>query len=242
MSFDINGQLIVTYTDGTTQNLGSISGQAGDEILIYTLQADGTYSVKAGKDIAYYSDIVIPATYNGRTVTVIDDNAFDGITTLLSVQLPNTITSIGDSAFNACSKLVTANLPYSVTSIGDSAFEGCSSLVGEFSFSDAITYIPTKCFYNCSSKLSIIVSEKIVEINPYALGATSFTIQGENYWKAEGVKQSNWNTTGSYVTTTSTVSYSGALTKSSYGTVITATWSDGTKKQTQERTQATWTR
>ena len=72
MAFDINGQLIVTYTDGTTQNLGSISGSTGDEILIYTLQADGTYSVKAGKDIAYYSDIVIPATYNGRTVTIIE--------------------------------------------------------------------------------------------------------------------------------------------------------------------------
>lgn len=132
-------------------------------------------------------------------------------------------------------------MPSSVTAIGESAFSGCASLTGEFSFSDSITCIPTKCFYNCKN-LSVIISENIVKVKPYALVGTTFTIQGENYWTATGVLQENWNTTGSYVGSSSTVSYAGAMTKTSYGFVITARWSDGNKHVTEERTQATWTR
>ena len=79
----INGELVITYTDGTTENLGPVVGEQGpqgeagvpgqDSVsqnslgLDFYLQPDDTYCVAVG-DAKYYDEIVIPSQYNSKAV------------------------------------------------------------------------------------------------------------------------------------------------------------------------------
>lgn len=86
---------------------------------------DGTWErIKGG----YHGDIVIPETYNGYTVTGINEYAFDQCTELTSVSFPCTMIFIDHDAFNGCSKLTEIRIPASIDTIAQNAFDGCSAL------------------------------------------------------------------------------------------------------------------
>ena len=95
--------------------------------LQYSLNIDGnSYSV-VGMDSAE-TQIIIPATYNGKPITSIGDEAFKECNSIESVLIVGSVTSIGDSAFSGCSKLTSINIPDSLIGIGHDAFKGCNSL------------------------------------------------------------------------------------------------------------------
>ena len=56
------------------------------------------------------------------------EDAFEGCSSLETINIPNSLTSIGSSAFAECSSLETITIPNSVTSIGYSAFGDCTNL------------------------------------------------------------------------------------------------------------------
>lgn len=75
------------------------------------------------------TEIVVPAEFDGKTVTEIRDSAFShSKKTLRSITLPDTIRTIGFYAFMGCELLSEINLPESITSIGGQAFAYCTSL------------------------------------------------------------------------------------------------------------------
>lgn len=61
------------------------------------------------------------------TVTKISGNAFNGCTSLTSIELSDNVTSIGSDAFKR-TNITSIEIPDSVTSIGDLAFSYCKSL------------------------------------------------------------------------------------------------------------------
>ena len=61
-------------------------------------------------------------------VSAISYNAFNNMTSLETITLPNSITSIGPGAFENCSSLKAIDFPDTMVSLGDSAFYGCSAL------------------------------------------------------------------------------------------------------------------
>ncbi len=74
------------------------------------------------------STVVIPEEIDGKKVTGIGDNAFNGNVIVTSVTIPDTVTSIDQSAFYGCTKLSQVNLPPNLQFIGWCAFSGCTSL------------------------------------------------------------------------------------------------------------------
>lgn len=166
-----------------------------DPALIFILQDNGTFGVKASAVANTVTEIVIPETYKGQKVTTIVEKGFENLTNLETITLPNTITNLQPSAFSGCTNL-TFSIPESVKTIG-----------------------------------------------PYALNnIKSFTVLGNNNWSANVIR-SSWNTTGSYVTSSSTVSSTCALTPSTYDKkFVISRWADGYVSTSEDRVNATWTR
>lgn len=120
----VNGELIVTYTDGRRQSLGYLADLVEGEGLGFYPLTDGTYAVDKGDSI-YLEEIVIPETYKGCAVTKIVDSGFVGCNDLKEIYIPNGVTSIGKNAFNGCGSLKKISIPNSVVNIGEGAFNGC---------------------------------------------------------------------------------------------------------------------
>lgn len=99
------------------------------------------------------------AVYIADGVTGIGNHAFDGMSTLetLEIQNPGSLTRIGEHAFNGCDKLVGPLNLSGVTEMGEYAFNGCERLgSGEdnegVKLSDNLTKIPENAFSSCGLK------------------------------------------------------------------------------------------
>lgn len=130
--------------------------------LYYTVLSEIEKTVKVGSSewgVAVLDDsgteINIPSTVNGYTVTVIGERAFFYKTFIESVSLPETIVSIDERAFIGCSSMKNIVLPGNIRSIGSSAFGGCSSLE-EISIPDNVG-VRELALYSCTGlkRLSI---------------------------------------------------------------------------------------
>ena len=135
--------------------------------------------------IAGCQNTIIP-----NSVTSIGEWAFNGRTSLTSIEIPNSVTSIGNHAFEYCSSLASIQIPNSVTSIGDYAFGDCSSLtsieignsvrsIGDYAFGDctslksiqipnSVTSIGDEAFYYCTSLKSIQIPNSVTSIGNFA--------------------------------------------------------------------------
>ena len=136
--------------------------------LIYELNSDGaSYSV-TGIGTATDVDVIIPATYEGKPVTKIGDNAFKDVYSLTNVNIPNSVTSIGAHAFDYCGNLKSITIPDSVTIIGDSAFESCFSLTSvTFGQDCALESIGGSAFF-CCGLTEIVIPNSVTNIGLWA--------------------------------------------------------------------------
>ena len=135
----INGlTAIVLALSGGGTAVGSFIGLrteiiAGADTLVYgdytySMLDDGTVRITMynGND----TELVIPDTIDGKSVTAIRSYAFSTSSTrksLTSVTIGNSVKSIDKSAFWYC-PLTKVNIPASVSSISGEAFRGCSKL------------------------------------------------------------------------------------------------------------------
>ena len=173
------------YYQGTVYQWESISKgnswdyNTGAYVIEYTLQPGLNYTLIDNK---YYSvkyveksvetTVIIPSTYNGLPVKVIEDNAFYNCTNITSISLPDSITHIGVSAFNNCTNLVNINIPESVIKIGEYAFYNCTKI--KHIKLSAIPHIQGRTFMNCTSLESIEITEGVTAVTSFAFqGCTS---------------------------------------------------------------------
>ena len=148
----VDGKLIVTYTDGTQDDLGSIGGGADSnkDILIYVELSDGTYGVKAGEGAKDVAVIEIPDTHNGRAVTEIIGNGFENLTTLQEIKFPDFLRTIGSYAFRGCTSISSVTIPENVTIIKEYAFYGVGLETAVLPDSDS-WHTSTKVSFTCNN-------------------------------------------------------------------------------------------
>ena len=98
------------------------------------------------------------------SITNIGISAFQGITSLLSISIPNTTNPlvIGDNAFNNCTGAVTVTLGNKITSIGSVATSD---------------YTPVgSVFYNCAKFTTVTIPASVISIGPSAfVGCSNLT-------------------------------------------------------------------
>ena len=113
------------------------------------------------------------------TVTSIGSSAFNGCSSLTSVEIPKSITSIGSGAFKECIGLTSIEIPYTITSIERDVFSGCSGLTS-FEIPNTVTSIDTGAFSSCTGLTSIEIPNSVTSIGWLAFsnctGLTSFEI------------------------------------------------------------------
>ena len=97
----------------------------------------------------------------------IADSAFDGCTSLTSIEIPDSVTSIGINAFYNCTSLTSIEIPDSVTTIGSGTFRYCTRLTS-IEIPDGVTSIGTYAFYSCTSLASIEIPDSVTTIGDYA--------------------------------------------------------------------------
>ena len=97
--------------------------------------------------------------------TKVIDKAFQNITTVKSITLPNTISSIGDYAFAGCNQLATIkNLPSTLRIISKNMFNGCSQINDEIVktvLTNSVEQILEGAFSNCTKLTNVVVPSSV---------------------------------------------------------------------------------
>ena len=198
MAFNASGELVVYYTDGTYQNLGAIPSNGGSEpdepeILSYSLLSDGTYRVSAGPDIESQTAITIPAFYKGAAVTKIADDAFNGYSHIVAVNIPDTVTYIGINAFNSCSNLSELKLSSNIVTLEANAFKNCKNLSSTITVPATCNYVGNGCFSRCSNASIVVIPDSLEYI-----GAGAFSSVSSLTWESTGTNSWHRTVTGTY--------------------------------------------
>ena len=173
-TIEINGDGYWVINGETTNVLaGTIVAEEGTKGLVYYPKDDGTYAVAAGTT-KYLSDIVIPASYQGKPVTEIAEYGFEQHN-LKSITIPDSVTSIGSYAFYDCDALTSVTIGNSVTSIGGWAFMDCSSLAS-VTIGNSVTSIGGYAFSGCSSLTSVCYKGDAAEWNAISIGYSNSSL------------------------------------------------------------------
>lgn len=93
-------------------------------------------------------ELIVPAWYEYKPVTVIRDGVFSGMTELEVVTLGDSLAVIGECAFSGCTALGRVNIPESVREIGEYAFSGCTAL-GSVTIPVGVVKIGERAFGAC---------------------------------------------------------------------------------------------
>ncbi len=148
----------------------NLSAATIEDLQFSLINHDTEYSVSAKDPNTLSGAVVVPSSYEGKAITSIGPNAFNGSTELTYVDLSETsITTIGSGAFSGCRKLSSVIFPSTINSIQTGAFWNCSSLRSIDLSQTAMTSIGSEAFYFCTSLTSVDLSNTaMTSIGEYA--------------------------------------------------------------------------
>jgi hypothetical protein len=161
----------VYYLSGTT-GWGPAFG--GHPAVLWNPPVPYTYLVNNGAiTITGYigsdSAATIRNTIDFLPVTSIGDAAFQNLSSLTTIVIPDSVTNIGIYAFEECAGLSGITIPSSVTTIPDFAFQYCSGLTSVTMGTD-ITSIGDNAFYSCFGLTSVTIPDSVTSLGDQAFG------------------------------------------------------------------------
>lgn len=107
------------------------------------------------------TSLEIPESIDDIPFKEIAPEAFSYNKTIQKVILPEGLKVIGENAFSNASNLQTINFPSSLTTIGAYAFYNCKLLSSDVKISSSVNFIERAAFYNCSSIVSVFITEGV---------------------------------------------------------------------------------
>ena len=110
--------------------------------------------------------VLVPYLYNGKPVTEISANAFEG-NSVQKITLSERITKIGDRAFLNCTSLTDVNFSTGLESIGEYAFQRCTAL-SSVELPEGLNSLPYGAFYRCTKLSSVSLPSTLERIGSYA--------------------------------------------------------------------------
>lgn len=140
-----------------------VSGDFEYYISPETAHEDYRGTVVITKYLGNDAEVVIPSEIDGKTVTLIDADAFRNNEKLKSVKLPDTLIGIGVEAFAFCKSLESVNIPEGIKDFSP-AFRGCEMLKS-IVIPEGIERIEQGMFWNCISLENVTLpnSLKIID-------------------------------------------------------------------------------
>lgn len=139
---------------------------SGTEGIQYTLNDDNeTYSV-TGIGTAIDTNLVIPATFNEKSVTSIGELAFYNCNSITSVVIGRNITTIGGGAFANCKELTNITIPRSIKLVEIEAFVGCdniSTIYFEGDLKDWCSWQGTFELMQCAPNATLIIDSQTLK-------------------------------------------------------------------------------
>ena len=133
----------------------------------FELIPDGSGYVFSGIGSFDGTHLVIPETYNGLPVVMIDQMALGSQNHIESVVIPSSVKDIGFGAFSYCRSLKSVNLPEGLKNIASETFKECTSLES-IVIPDSVEIIGSYAFWGCSSLREIEIPGKCNSIHTYA--------------------------------------------------------------------------
>jgi len=165
-----------TNSDNSSNNQTEQENHTSYDAFTFYPQSSDTYVVGIAPEGKYYTEIVIPSTYNGGKVVGIVKEGFKDCESLTSIKIPNTVTEIKESAFYGCKNLKTIELSNSVTKIEKDAFTNCMKKESVF-FNGTIQDWVNINFEGSLSTVSFS-PDHVLESNPLCYG-TDLYLNGE---------------------------------------------------------------
>lgn len=93
----------------------------------YTPYQNSAYSVSFQNGVTGSGELVIPDSYNGKPVVMIEEFGFEK-GKMTSIVIPASVTEIGSGAFAECTLLTEAVIPETVQKLGLNIFADCSAM------------------------------------------------------------------------------------------------------------------
>ena len=151
------------------------------EYLYFSSNPDGsdTYYV-SGCSPEISGEVIIPSTYEGKSVKYIGYDAFGECENITSVIISDGVEKIGRFAFDTCSQLTSVTIPDSVTEIEDYAFVRCGNLYSIY-LPDSVEYVGDNVFYETPiynneenwDDFVLYVGNHLIKVDSKATGAFS---------------------------------------------------------------------
>ncbi len=124
-------------------------------VSLYTYKALEEGNAKIVRYNGHETDVAVPETIMGLTVTEIGRSAFAD-TYITAVTLPDSVVAIDDKAFADCSELAEVNLGNGVKTIGNSAFEKCVA-IEKIIIPAQVTSIGESAFADCEKLAEVTI-------------------------------------------------------------------------------------
>ncbi len=157
----------ITYNSEAPEPEDPAPGEEDKDPASYEYEALSGDTVKITGYKGTASAISIPDKIDGKSVTVIGENAFQGLESLVSVKLPESIVEIENGAFANCTGLKSVKLPAKIIKIPETAFYRCAALK-TVNLPDGVTKIEAHAFYGCAVLNNIYLPASLQTVGEFA--------------------------------------------------------------------------